>query len=185
MTAEPETLFCANHPQTPTALRCNRCGKLICAKCATRTPVGYRCRQCVTTQQQIFETAVWYDYVLAVVCSAPLAAIAGFLVTQLTFFAIFLAPVVGGVVAEVVRFAVRRRRGRYLSLVAAGGFALGSAVLFLLPFLSLLLGFFFANRGGSFIGASGSFFNLIWVAAYAVLGASTVYARLRGISINN
>src|SRR5574337_317867 len=138
-----ETLVCANHPQTPTALRCNKCGKPICSRCAVRTPVGYRCKECVRGQQQIFETAMWYDYLLAAVIAAPLAAIAGFFVVQLIWFSLLLAPVVGGAVAEIVRWAVRRRRGRYLSLVAAGAFVLGCLPLV----LATLLG-----RGGVLVG---------------------------------
>ena len=38
-----------------TSLRCNKCGKPICAKCAVRTPTGYRCKECVRGQQKIFE----------------------------------------------------------------------------------------------------------------------------------
>jgi hypothetical protein len=168
----PDTLFCANHPRTPTALRCNKCGKPICPKCAVRTPVGYRCRECVSQQQQVFETARWYDYALAVVLAAPLAGVAGALLLNLSYFVIFLAPVAGGVVAEVVRWAVRRRRGRYLPLAAAGGFALGCLPLFIFPLYITLLA-----RSGA------GLFSLIWALAYAVIGASTLFARLRGISI--
>ncbi|MEN6392186.1 MAG: B-box zinc finger protein, partial [Anaerolineaceae bacterium] len=34
MTDNPPTLYCTNHPQTETSLRCNRCDKPICTKCA-------------------------------------------------------------------------------------------------------------------------------------------------------
>ena len=50
-------VYCANHPGVETSLRCNKCGKPICAKCAIRTPTGYRCKECVRGQQRIFETA--------------------------------------------------------------------------------------------------------------------------------
>ncbi len=176
----PDTVFCTNHPRVPTSLRCNRCGKPICARCAVRTPVGYRCRECVSQQQQVFETAVWYDYVLAVVLAAPLAGVAGALLLNLSYFVIFLAPVAGGVVAEVVRWAVRRRRGRYLPLAAASGFVLGCLPLFLFPLLVSFSGLF--NRGGA--GAGVGLFSLLWALAYTVIGASTLFARLRGISIS-
>jgi hypothetical protein len=168
MTDQPlsDTLFCANHPQTPTSLRCNKCGKPICAKCAKRTPVGYRCQNCVVAQQQIFETAEWYDYVIAAVVAAPLAGLAGFFVGQLGLFVIFLAPVAGGAIAEVVRAAVRRRRGKYLTLLAAGAFVAGCLLL-------VLIALFF--QGG---------LSILWVLLYTAIAASTFYARLRGISIN-
>lgn len=37
---------CSYHPNDMTGLRCNRCGKPICPKCAVRTPVGLRCPDC-------------------------------------------------------------------------------------------------------------------------------------------
>ncbi len=46
--------YCANHPGVETSLRCNKCGKPICAKCAVRTPTGYRCKECVRGQLKDF-----------------------------------------------------------------------------------------------------------------------------------
>lgn len=176
-----ETLYCANHPQTPTGLRCNRCGKPICTRCIVRTPVGYRCRECMRAQQQVFETALWYDYVIAAVIAAPLAGLAGLAVGFIGFFTLFLAPVVGGVIAEIVRWAVRRRRGRYLSLAATGAFVLGCAPLLLIPLALALL----AVAGGAPAGAlTGTLFRLLWPGLYCALGASALYARLRGISVS-
>ena len=40
VTANTDTLYCANHPTIATSLRCNRCNKPICHKCAVLTPVG-------------------------------------------------------------------------------------------------------------------------------------------------
>src|SRR6266700_3112765 len=62
---DTDTLYCANHPTVATSLRCNKCNKPICHKCAVLTPVGYRCRECVRGQQQVFETVVWYAFGLA------------------------------------------------------------------------------------------------------------------------
>ncbi|MCC7024078.1 MAG: hypothetical protein IT338_14740 [Thermomicrobiales bacterium] len=54
---EPQPLFpatgpvpCAEHPDTETRLRCSRCGKPICPRCAVRTPVGMRCPDCAGTR---------------------------------------------------------------------------------------------------------------------------------------
>lgn len=176
----PPALTCANHPQTATQLRCNKCGKPICPRCIVRTPVGYRCRECMQQQQQVFETAVWSDYLLAGVIAAPLAGVAGLLSLFLGFFVLFLAPAAGGVAAELVRWAVRRRRGRYLSWVAAGAFVLGCLPLFGLPLLAGLA----AVLGGAPAGALlGGLTSALWPLVFCVLGTSALYARLRGISI--
>jgi MFS family permease len=178
-----DTLYCANHPQTPTSLRCNKCGKPICTRCAVLTPVGYRCRECVRGQQQVFETVLWYDYVVAAVIAAPLAGLAGFLLVNLGFFVILLAPVAGGVIAEVVRWAVRRRRGRYLGLAAAAGFVVGCLPIVAAPLFFTLMSVFLGERGGATGVVTRGLFGSLWPLVYAFIGASTVYARLRGISI--
>ena len=179
-------LFCANHPNTPTALRCNKCGKPVCVKCIVRTPVGYRCKECVRGQQQIFETVVWSDYLIAAVIAAPLACLAGALVTSLGFFSIFLAPLVGMGIAELVRLAVQRRRGRYFPWVAAGAFVVGCLPLLAMPLLGAVLGLFggvggVGRQAGGLLLSAG--LNLIWIGVYVVLGAGALYARLRGIAI--
>jgi len=175
---DTETLYCANHPTVATSLRCNKCNKPICHKCAVLTPVGYRCRECVRGQQQVFETVVWYDYIVAGVLAAVLGGLAGALLTRLGWFTIFLAPVAGGAIAEIVRLAVRRRRGRNLYLVAAGAYVAGCLPLFVIGLLSL---FFIGNQGGG----AGLFtlLGLLWPVVYTALATGTFYTRLRGISI--
>ncbi len=42
----PGQVPCSYHPNEMTGLRCSRCGKPICPKCAVRTPVGLRCPDC-------------------------------------------------------------------------------------------------------------------------------------------
>jgi hypothetical protein len=173
--------YCANHPDRETSLRCNRCGKYICVKCARRTPIGYRCKDCVTQQQQIFETALWYDYVIAGVLCFALSAIAGALVSFLGFFVIILAPVVGGVLAQVVTFAVRKRRSKYLPWVAAGAAALGGLAICSFSAFPLV----FALLGGG-LGGRGllGLLSALWPLIYTALCTSTLFYSLRGIRIN-
>src|SRR5579859_745784 len=172
---DTDTLYCANHPTVATSLRCNKCNKPICHKCAVLTPVGYRCRECVRGQQQVLETVIWYDYVVAGVLAAVLGGLAGALLVNLSWFTIFLAPLAGAGIAEIVRVAVRRRRGRYLYLVAAGAYVAGCLPLFAFGLASLLLG----GRDGGLFGLLG----LLWPLVYVALATGTFYTRLRGISI--
>ena len=83
---ETSTLYCVNHPNTETNLRCNRCEKLICTKCAVHTPTGYRCRECVRNQQKVFETALWYDYPLGFILAGLLSYIGSLIAPRLGFF---------------------------------------------------------------------------------------------------
>jgi hypothetical protein len=170
-------LVCATHPTVATQLRCNRCGKAICSKCAVRTPVGYRCRECVREQQQVFETASTIDYPIAFVISAGAGFAATWLLTFLGIFGLFIAPAVGVGVAEVVRRAVRGHRARHLPTAAAAGAVVGA-----LPFVARgVIQFVLSLSGLQAVwwGALG----LLWPALYSFLIVSSLYWRLRGIRV--
>ncbi len=116
---QPDTLYCYVHPNRPTSLRCNRCERPICAECAVRTPTGYRCKECVRAQQKKFDTAEWYDFIVAFVVAAIGSGIASALIVVASgfFFGIlvlFIAPGAGGVIGNLVlRFIKIGARGRY------------------------------------------------------------------------
>jgi hypothetical protein len=169
-----ETLYCANHPERETTLRCNKCNKPICAKCAVRTPVGYRCRECVRGQQAVFQTAEWYDYLIGAVVALILSGVMTPFGGLLGWFAIFLGPLGGTVVAEVVRFAVRKRRGRYFAELVGGAMIVGALPFVLLP---LVAGLLLGGRAGL-----GGLFALLWPGIFLVLAVGTAYARLRGLT---
>ncbi|MFC2037367.1 tetratricopeptide repeat protein [Chloroflexota bacterium] len=158
---DDEILYCANHPNVETMLRCNRCGKPICTRCAVQTPVGYRCKECVGQQQAAFYTGGALDYVIGGILGLVLGGIAAFLVTLtgLWFIALILGPAVGIGIAEAVRFAVRRRRSRNLWLVVGICIVLGS-----LPALLLNLG---------------SLLGLVVFGLFLVLAVGAATARLR------
>jgi tetratricopeptide (TPR) repeat protein len=90
-------LYCANHPNVETVLRCNRCGKPICTRCAVSTPVGYRCRECVGQQQSSFYPGGTLDYVIGGVVAFILSGVASYLLTLVGvwFFALILGPAAG------------------------------------------------------------------------------------------
>lgn len=174
----PPSLVCVNHPNRPTSLRCNRCSDPICPECAVLTPTGYRCRKCVRGQQKVYTTARWWDYPLAFGVAALLGFAGSYLASLLGFFTLFVAPIAGVIIAEAVRWVVRKHRGRALFQVATAGAIAGSAPMLLLhlaPLLAMLLG----GRGGSFLGL----LPLLWQGLYVFLAASTVYYRLSGIQM--
>ena len=165
MTVETPKMYCANHPNVETSLRCNRCEKPICARCAILTPTGYRCKECVRGQQKVFETAKWLDYPLIFIVVSILAYLGSMIAFRLGFFIIILAPIAGGLIAEIARFITRRRRSRNLYILAAV-----AAVIGCLP-LAIQVIFNFSLLG------------LIWHLAYAILMTSALYTRLAGIRI--
>ena len=167
-----ETLYCYVHPNRETSLRCNNCNRPICAACAVRTPIGYRCRECVKGQQQVFNTAEWYDYVVGFIVAAVLSGIASFLVTFIGGFGFFGwliigagAPTAAAVIAEAVRFAIRKRRSRNLFITVVVGVVVGA-----LPTLLFQLVFF-------------NLFGVIFQVIYLVIATPVVYTRLSGIQL--
>ena len=134
--ADPETLYCYVHPDRETMLRCNNCERPICTKCAVLTPTGYRCRECVRGQQKIFETAGTSDFILAPIVAGGLSLLGSFVVPLLGFFTIFLAPLAGTAIAEVVSRIIRRRRSKNLFYVIAGAVAAGALPLVLIALFS-------------------------------------------------
>jgi hypothetical protein len=125
--AAGDALHCINHPQRETILRCNRCGVPVCTRCVVRTPVGYRCGECVKAQQATFYSVRWYDYpvagAVAFMLSVPAAAIA---VLAGWWFALIVSPVAGGLIGGIVLWTVGRRRGRWTWLVVAVALVLGA-----------------------------------------------------------
>ena len=127
--AAGETLYCIDHPDRETKLRCNRCGAPVCTRCIVRTPVGFRCKECVKAQQSTFYTARWLDYPIAVAVSllmsipaAVISGIAGW------WFAMIISPIAGGLIGGAVHWAIGRRRGRWIWLVVGACVVLGAAI---------------------------------------------------------
>lgn len=167
--ADTGLLYCYRHPQTQTGLRCNRCNRPICPKCARRTPVGFRCPECIREQEEKFYSGGNLDYVIAAIIALPLSLIVAglftFILSGIGLFMIlislFVAPAAAGFIAEAVRWAVRKRRSRYLGHVVAGCVILGTA-----PFLLFML-------------LIGNMFALLSPGIFLFLGTATVWARLR------
>lgn len=170
--SEAAITYCANHPDRETNLRCNRCGKLICSKCAVRTATGYRCEECVRGQQKIFETAKTADYLLAFVVAVFLSSIGGLIASWLGFFTILVAPAAGGLIAEVVRSVTEKRRSPRLFFTAAAGVVIGGAIFVLQPLYFLLI-----SRDPT------ALYSILWPVIYAGLATSTFYYRLSGIQM--
>jgi hypothetical protein len=171
--SESEVLYCINHPQVETRLRCSKCGNPICPRCAVQTPVGFRCPQCVRSQQAIFYTATLLDYGIAAVVGLVASTVAAFIMGRLgIFLALLLGPVAGGAIAEVVRWTTGRRRGRWMWLVVSGCIAVGALVAAFAPLL-----WFFTSQGLPYLSVS--MFARLDLIIYAVLAIGTAYARLR------
>ncbi len=126
-----EITYCEVHPDRETALRCNKCDRLMCTQCVVQTPVGYRCRECVRQHEDTFYRAANADYAIGFAVAAGLSMVAGFIMAainaQVTF--IILALIVGfpagAAVAGAAMRAVQGRRGRRTTEIVTAGTVIG------------------------------------------------------------
>ena len=128
-----EVLHCANHPDIETYLRCNKCGKPICLKCAELTEVGYRCKECIREQQNVFYNAMTTDNWVAFAVAAGITIVAWPIVAWLLritgFFGWIIAALAGSgagaTLAQIIRNSVGRRRGRHIRYFSLAGIIVG------------------------------------------------------------
>ncbi len=176
------SLTCANHPQRETALRCNHCDKPICPKCAVQIPVGYRCRECIRGHQKVFETSTTIDLPVASVIALISVGLATAILDFLGFWGLFVAPIVGSGIAELIRLGVKKRRSRQLTITSIVGGTLG-VLLYLgfrsFPFFTLLTLGIDVDPG--FIGTT--LLSFAWPLGYGFFIISTMYYRLGAIKL--
>lgn len=161
-------------PDQEITLRCNKCGRPISPREAVQTPTGYRCPECVRNQQKIFDTSKPLDYVLGFVIALFLSTIGSFIVRNIGFFTILLAPAAGVVIAEAVRFVIKKRRSDRLFKVVTIAIILGGLPLILLIGINFIL---------DLSTGSLNFFSLLplgYQVLYLVLAVPSAYYRLSG-----
>jgi hypothetical protein len=165
------TLTCAFHPKIETQLRCNRCGKPICIKCATHTPTGYRCPECIRSQQKIFITATWFDQIIAASITGVLSFLSSLFALNLGFYLIFLALAAGYAIVWAVKKLIKNRRSPFLKYVMSVSAFLGS----LIPVFGILIRDI--RLYGTIFG--GGFYSIMWYLAFALILTGNVYYQLR------
>jgi hypothetical protein len=163
-------LYCTVHPTVETVLRCNNCGRPMCIRCAVLTPVGYRCKECVSKRQEVFFTSGVADYWIAAGVAFLLSALMGSVLLSIgsLLITLFLSAPVGGLISEVVHRAIGRRRGRYTWLVVALATAAGAVPITLWRLWPALQA-----------GVPIPMLALLGPLLYAVLAAATAAARFR------
>ena len=167
---------CYRHPNRETQLRCSRCERYICSECAVLTPTGYRCKECIKGQQRIFDTAQWMDYPLAIGIAVTLSFAGSLIIGFIGFFTIFVAPLIGLIISEIIRWVIRKRRSETLFRLSAAAAALGSLPLLAINLIAMLL--YLSNGAGL-----GGLLSLVWYGLYAFMVTSTTYYRLSGIQL--
>jgi len=127
------------------------------------------------------------DYAIAAIVGTAVSIVGGGIAAAIGGFfflaAIFYAPFAGGIIAEVIRWPIQKRRGRYLWLIGCASVIVGGVIgAGFFPLSAILL----SGRGLDLFGlllalpviAVRAIINIGFL-IYIVLAVGTVYARLR------
>lgn len=128
---------CTFHPETETLLRCSKCEKPICNRCAVPTPVGARCPECANVKKvptyNLPTTQLTQAIVVAVAVAVGLGVFFGLFQNLVPFRMVWIyGPVVfvgsGYVLGEAISRVTNRKRVPALQWLAIGGYALSFVV---------------------------------------------------------
>jgi hypothetical protein len=163
-----ETLYCINHPNRETYLRCGKCERPICPRCTINTPVGARCRECAQLRK-----LPQYEMDLGILPYSLLGGLATstagwYILRYISFFRFFASVFVGIAIGDVMSRLAKRRTHTILIAGAVVNVALGWVIAT-------------AIRSGGDVGfvTSGGGNSGIYVALPLLLAAYFAYTRLR------
>jgi hypothetical protein len=143
--ATEQVWFCTWHPERETLLRCSRCTRPMCVRCAVRHPVGMRCRECARELRSPVYV-VSPGRLLAGILAALAASVAAAVLLQLAALAVpfgswivafLLGDAAGKRIADLASRAAAGKRGRSLQVgvavamvaaVGAAGFAVATVL---------------------------------------------------------
>ena len=171
MSETETTLTCTFHPKRETQLRCNRCDKPICIHCATHTPTGYRCPECIRSQQKVFVTTKWFDHLIAALITGVIALLGSIFGSYLGYFTIFIAMGSGYLAVRASKKAIKNRRSPLLKYVMSGTAFLAS--------IAPAIYYLYQNYWLIGYGLVGGLYAIIWRLAFSVIITVYIYYQLR------
>jgi len=178
--SEDETLHCYRHPDRVTYVRCGRCDRPICPKCAMQGPVGFRCKTCGKPANDALTSFTARQLVLGMATSLVTSTIGGIIGLRLGFFVILIGFFAGGLIADAVMRFTGYKRGPVMAVVLLGGIALGTLVAGVLSYNMTAVAY--VHVGSFTVQYSlGNYFadNFAWGAIYAGAAMFGAWGRLR------
>jgi hypothetical protein len=173
----PEAMYCYNHPERETLLRCGKCGRPICTECAIRHPVGLRCPQCAQLRKVPTYDVSLQHYLRALGAGLGASLLCGLAAEILPFFvpvlflSFILALAAGTGIGEAINRGTGLKRGRGLQAVAVFCVIVGT-----IAATGLVAAFRFGSLALLFLPAS--LLNpYYWI--YPIVAAVVVVMRLR------
>lgn len=122
---DDDRLFCYRHPDRETWVRCGRCDRPICPKCAMQGPVGLRCKQCGKPAFDPLTSFTPVQLLLGSLAALGSGLVAGYLAGRIGFFSVIIGYFAGGFIAEIVTRVTGYKRGPVMLTIVLGGILVG------------------------------------------------------------
>ncbi|MER3413403.1 MAG: hypothetical protein C4341_04030 [Armatimonadota bacterium] len=162
-------MVCYRHPNEETTLRCSKCDRPICVRCAVLTTVGYRCPECGRESSAVRTVPAPQLALGAIVGAAGGFIVARFVPLFFPLLTLLFAPVAGGAVAAIAMVAMGKRASALVGALAAAGFLFGSV-------------WSAVAAGAANVGAQGATSALgaidVWRLAFAAIAGGVAWYRL-------
>lgn len=126
--ADDGRLFCYRHADRETYVRCGRCDRPICPRCAMQGPVGFRCRDCGKPVYDPLTSFRPEQLVLGSLVSLGASTLGGVIGLQIGFFVIFVGFLAGGLISDLVMRVTGYKRGPVMAAILLGGIGLGAVI---------------------------------------------------------
>jgi hypothetical protein len=175
---EDESLHCYRHQDRETYVRCGRCDRPICPRCAMQGPVGFRCRTCGKPAYDPLTSFTPRQLALGTAVSVVAGTVGGFIGLRLGFFAIFVGFFAGGLIADAVMRFTGFKRGPVMAVVLLGGIAVGTVLGAFLDY-GLLMAQSAGGEGYEYPLVSYLANSSIWGLVYAGAAMMGAWGRLR------
>jgi len=138
--SESGAMACFRHPDRETYVRCGRCDRPICRRCALDGPVGLRCRDCGRPGADPLARLSPAQLGAGVAVGLGAGTIAGFFGLQMGFLlSLCVGPFIGGLIGEGVLRATGYKRGPLVRILVVVGIV-GGLLLAAFLHVSMLVG---------------------------------------------
>jgi hypothetical protein len=128
--ADDGRLYCYRHPDRETWVRCGRCDRPICPRCAMQGPVGFRCKTCGKPAYDPLTSLKPRQALIGGLVAVAAGTLGGLIGLQLGFFIIIVGFFAGGLISDLVMRFTGFKRGPVMAAILLGGIAIGTVVAF-------------------------------------------------------
>ena len=137
----PETdgpSFCYRHPDRETWVRCGRCDRPICTRCAMQGPVGLRCASCGKPAFDPLTSVKPLPALAGLALAVAGGALAAVIASRMGFFAIILSWFAGSLIVQAVHRVTGYKHGSTITAIVIGGIVAGAAIGFAVDYVMLM-----------------------------------------------